>query len=54
MPIKHALWRQGLIGSPECRLPLTQISPELADDLEPALREDEPARTAVPYAARGH
>ena len=54
MPIKHALWRQGLIGSPECRLPLTQISHELADDLEPALREDGPARSAVPYATRGH
>ena len=54
MPIKHALWRQGLIGSPECRLPLTQISRELADDLEEALRADVPARTEVPYATRGH
>jgi len=54
MPIKHALWRQGLIGSPECRLPLTQISRELADDLEKTLRADEPARTEVPYATRGH
>ena len=24
MPIKYLLWRQGLIASPECRLPLTQ------------------------------
>ncbi|HET6367845.1 MAG TPA: dihydrodipicolinate synthase family protein, partial [Pseudomonadales bacterium] len=54
MPIKHALWRQGLIGSPECRLPLTQISRELADDLEPALQEDGPARTAIPYATRSN
>ena len=54
MPIKHALWRQGLIGSPECRLPLTQISRELADDLEEALRADVPVRTEVPYATRGH
>jgi 4-hydroxy-tetrahydrodipicolinate synthase len=54
MPIKHALWRQGLIGSPECRLPLTRISRELADDLEPALREDGPARTDVPYASQSH
>lgn len=54
MPIKHALWRQGLIGSPECRLPLTRISRELADELEPALGADVAPRTAVPYAARGH
>ena len=26
MPIKYLLWRQGLIASPECRLPLTRIS----------------------------
>ena len=26
MPIKHCLWRQGLIRSPECRLPLTRVS----------------------------
>jgi 4-hydroxy-tetrahydrodipicolinate synthase len=54
MPIKHALWRQGLIGSPECRLPLTQISRELADDLEKTLRDDVPVRIEVPYATRGH
>jgi len=39
MPIKHLLWRQGLIASPECRLPLTRISDVLArrlDDLLPA------------------
>jgi 4-hydroxy-tetrahydrodipicolinate synthase len=38
MPIKHLLWRQGLIASPECRLPLTRISDALArrlDDLFP-------------------
>jgi 4-hydroxy-tetrahydrodipicolinate synthase len=34
MPIKHCLWRRGLISSPECRLPLTRISPALACDLE--------------------
>ena len=34
MPIKHCLWRRGLIGSPECRLPLTRISPGLARDLD--------------------
>jgi len=34
MPIKHLLWRQGLIASPECRLPLTRISDGLATRLE--------------------
>jgi 4-hydroxy-tetrahydrodipicolinate synthase len=34
MPIKHCLWRQGLIASPECRLPLTRISRGLADELD--------------------
>jgi 4-hydroxy-tetrahydrodipicolinate synthase len=34
MPIKYWLWRQGLIHSPECRLPLTQVSTSLAADLD--------------------
>lgn len=34
MPIKHLLWRQGLIASPECRLPLTRISDTLARRLD--------------------
>jgi 4-hydroxy-tetrahydrodipicolinate synthase len=34
MPIKHCLWRQGLIASPECRLPLTSISDGLAQELD--------------------
>jgi len=34
MPIKHCLWRRGLIRSPECRLPLTRISPALAEELD--------------------
>jgi 4-hydroxy-tetrahydrodipicolinate synthase len=38
MPIKHCLWRQGLIASPECRLPLTRITHELADDLDRAVK----------------
>ena len=37
MPIKHCLWRQGLIASPECRLPLTQISAALASELDAML-----------------
>ena len=37
VPIKHCLWRQGLIGSPECRLPLTRVSEALAAELDRAL-----------------
>ena len=32
--IKHCLWRAGLIPSPECRLPMTRVSPALAHELE--------------------
>ena len=34
MPIKYCLWRQGLIASPECRSPLTSVSPVLAAELD--------------------
>jgi 4-hydroxy-tetrahydrodipicolinate synthase len=34
MPIKHCLWRQELIASPECRLPLTSVSVELGRILD--------------------
>jgi 4-hydroxy-tetrahydrodipicolinate synthase len=34
MPVKHCLWRRGLIRSPECRLPLTRVSPALARGLD--------------------
>jgi 4-hydroxy-tetrahydrodipicolinate synthase len=34
IPIKHCLWRQGLIASPECRLPLTSVSAELGGVLD--------------------
>jgi 4-hydroxy-tetrahydrodipicolinate synthase len=34
MPLKHCLWRQGMIASPECRLPLTRISDTLARRLD--------------------
>jgi 4-hydroxy-tetrahydrodipicolinate synthase len=34
MPIKHCLWRQRLIASPECRLPLTSASVELGGVLD--------------------
>lgn len=37
MPIKHILWRQGLIASPECRLPLTKISDGLVRRLDAAI-----------------
>jgi 4-hydroxy-tetrahydrodipicolinate synthase len=42
MPIKYCLWKQGLLRSAECRLPLTRVSPALARELEhamPALAE---------------
>ena len=39
MPIKYLLWRQGLIASPECRLPLTRISDALARRLDAATAE---------------
>jgi 4-hydroxy-tetrahydrodipicolinate synthase len=34
MPIKYCLWRQGLIKSAECRLPLTRVSAALAGELD--------------------
>jgi 4-hydroxy-tetrahydrodipicolinate synthase len=34
MPIKHCLWRQGMIQSPEGRLPLTRITEALARELD--------------------
>jgi 4-hydroxy-tetrahydrodipicolinate synthase len=37
MPIKHCLWRQGLIASPECRLPLGSVSTALAAELDECL-----------------
>lgn len=43
MPIKHLLWRQGLIASPECRLPLTKISDGLARRLDAAFVEKKAA-----------
>jgi len=39
MPIKYLLWRQGLIASPECRLPLTRISDGLARRLDAIVGE---------------
>ncbi|MEA2804813.1 MAG: 4-hydroxy-tetrahydrodipicolinate synthase, partial [Rhodospirillaceae bacterium] len=39
MPIKYLLWRQGLIASPECRLPLTRISDALARRLDAVTAE---------------
>jgi len=35
--VKHCLWRQGLIASPECRLPLGAVSEALARDLDEGL-----------------
>ena len=38
-PIKYCLWRQGLIVSPECRLPLTSVSVELGRILDRLLAD---------------
>ena len=43
MPIKYLLWRQGLIASPECRLPLTRISDALAKRLDAFFAERQAA-----------
>src|SRR5204863_9841396 len=43
-PIKHWLWRIGLIDSPEVRLPMTQVSDALAARID---RELERARMAA-------
>jgi 4-hydroxy-tetrahydrodipicolinate synthase len=37
MPVKYCLWRQGLLRSPECRLPLTRVSASLAAALDRAM-----------------
>ncbi len=44
MPIKHWLWRQGLIESPECRLPLTRVSERLGKEIEALVPEQAGAR----------
>jgi 4-hydroxy-tetrahydrodipicolinate synthase len=43
MPIKYCLWRRGLLRSPECRLPLTHVSPALSEELDRALELAVPA-----------
>jgi 4-hydroxy-tetrahydrodipicolinate synthase len=52
MPIKYCLWRQGLIASPECRLPLTKISDGLARRLDAALTRELSTDRGFPSAAR--
>jgi 4-hydroxy-tetrahydrodipicolinate synthase len=62
MPIKYLLWRQGLIASPECRLPLTRISDALARRLDATLapsadrgsRPAAPPRATAAWAAAAH
>jgi 4-hydroxy-tetrahydrodipicolinate synthase len=36
-PLKHCLWRMGLIRSPELRLPMTPVGGALAQRLDRAL-----------------
>lgn len=49
-PIKHWLWRTGLIDSPELRLPMTRVSETLAARIEQeiAQRAGEAARSCEP------
>ena len=62
MPIKYLLWRQGLIASPECRLPLTTISDALARRLDATLAPSAdrgsppaaPPRATAAWAAAVH
>ena len=42
-PIKHWLWRQGLIASPELRLPMSGITPALAGQLDRLIWARRPA-----------
>lgn len=51
-PIKHWLWRTGLIDSPELRLPMTQVSPELAAQLDRAIAAR--ASAAAPATIAAH
>lgn len=39
MPLKYCLWRQGLLRSPECRLPLTSVSEPMAAALDDLVAE---------------
>lgn len=47
-PVKYGLWRQGLIDSPELRLPMTGVSPPLAGALDARL----PAIKSETYESR--
>jgi 4-hydroxy-tetrahydrodipicolinate synthase len=51
MPIKYLLWRQGLIDSAECRLPLTRISAPLARRLDATLCHPETEDRGIFQAA---
>ncbi|TXJ08532.1 MAG: 4-hydroxy-tetrahydrodipicolinate synthase [Afipia sp.] len=55
-PIKHWLWRTGLIDSPELRLPMTEVSPELAMQLdrEIAARANAAATATTAVHSRSH
>jgi len=53
MPIKYCVWRQGLIASPECRLPLTKVSTGLAEELDRALEGADRAAGPLTSAGRG-
>jgi 4-hydroxy-tetrahydrodipicolinate synthase len=52
MPLKYCLWRQGLLASPECRLPLTSISARLRDELDRWIGDNDRPSERVAATAR--
>jgi 4-hydroxy-tetrahydrodipicolinate synthase len=51
-PIKHWLWRTGLIDSPELRLPMTPVSDELAARIDQEIERIAPQRFAQSHRPR--
>ena len=41
-PVKHWLWRSGLIDSPELRLPMVPVTPEIARRIDSAVAASKP------------
>jgi 4-hydroxy-tetrahydrodipicolinate synthase len=52
MPLKYCLWRQGLMASAECRLPLTSISARLRDELDRWICDSERPPDRIAAGAR--
>jgi 4-hydroxy-tetrahydrodipicolinate synthase len=52
-PIKYWLWRSGLIDSPEVRLPMTEVSAELAARLDREIERRSSEQTPFLHLSRG-